>query len=135
LLLEHGADPECKNSEGLTPVHTTLENEAIEVTELLCERLKIPVPEIDQVDEAEEQHQVNVSEEKLQDISNWIMQQADDTDEADEDALREMVTKYIMNNLRISSGKDDDTAAATIATSADNTKPQDSESSATDAKK
>ncbi|KAJ1933447.1 hypothetical protein FBU59_006026 [Linderina macrospora] len=62
------------------------------------------------------------------------MQQADDADDADEDALREMVTKYIMNNLRISSGEADDTAAATIATSTDN-KLQDNESTATDSKK
>ncbi|KAJ1960988.1 hypothetical protein GGI12_003503 [Dipsacomyces acuminosporus] len=130
ILLEHGADPEAKNDEGHTPVVTTLENDASEVTQLLCDRLGIPVPTLDETEEPEPaDHLATVSESKLADLSNWIMQQVDDNDETDEEALREMVTKYIMKNLRISGAGEggDDTVAATIATSTDK-RSQDAES-------
>ncbi|KAJ2615063.1 hypothetical protein H4S08_001420 [Coemansia sp. RSA 1365] len=126
LLLAQGADPETRNYEGLTPVHTTLENEATEVTELLCAKLGMPMPtleEVREVEQAEQTEQVEghaggVSEAKLKDLSNWIMQQVDDKSNADEDELKGMVTDYIMRNLRISSsGRKDDTVAATVASS------------------
>ncbi|KAJ1996493.1 hypothetical protein GGI04_005757, partial [Coemansia thaxteri] len=125
------------NDEGLTPVDTTLENEATEVTKLICDKLGIPMPDlqasqvIEQPDEAHgEDNEDDVghagirddsmSESKLENLSNWIMQQVDDNNETDEEALREMVTKYIMQNLRISGGSNaDDTVAATVATSTD----------------
>ncbi|KAI8325551.1 ankyrin [Martensiomyces pterosporus] len=140
VLLEHGADPEAKNDEGRTPVHTTLENEAAEVTQLLCDKLGIPVPTLEEIEEIEEPEEPvgSVSEAKLQDLSNWIMQQVDDKDEADEDALREMVTKYIMKNLRVSSGgadEGDDTVAATVATSTDKKSLDNESTTATTPKK
>ncbi|KAJ2016709.1 hypothetical protein GGI06_003050, partial [Coemansia sp. S85] len=122
LLLDNGANPEAENDEGLSPVHTTLENEATEVTELICAKLNIPVPVLQEVQEAEQVNirDDNMSESKLEDLSNWIMQQVDDKGETDEEALRAMVTKYIMQNLRNSTDSNaDDTVAATVATSTD----------------
>ncbi|KAJ2322076.1 hypothetical protein GGI00_005970 [Coemansia sp. RSA 2681] len=122
LLLDHGASAEAENDEGLSPVQTTLENEATEVTELLCAKLNISVPVLQEVEEAEQidVRGDNMSESKLEDLSNWIMQQVDDNSETDEEALRAMVTKYIMQNLRNSSSSNaDDTVAATVATSTD----------------
>ncbi|KAJ1723171.1 hypothetical protein LPJ53_002483 [Coemansia erecta] len=123
FLLDHGADPKAENDEGLTPVHTTLENEATEVTELLCKRLDIPVPKLEEIREAEEADEPNeaITDAKLEELSNWLMQNADENGEADEDALREMVTKFVMQKLRISgtTNGSEDTAAATVATSAD----------------
>ncbi|KAJ2868105.1 hypothetical protein GGH94_000373 [Coemansia aciculifera] len=122
LLLDNGANPEAENDEGLSPVQTTLENEATEVTELICAKLNIPVPVLQEVQETE---QINVRDDsmsgsKLEDLSNWIMQQVDENSETDEEALRAMVTKYIMQNLRNSTESNaDDTVAATIATSTD----------------
>ncbi|KAJ2478283.1 hypothetical protein IWW56_003824, partial [Coemansia sp. RSA 2131] len=135
LLLAHGADPAKKNYEGLTPVHTTLENEATEVTELLCETLKIPVPTLEDVRDAENIEHVeteapsdSISESKLEDLSKWIMEQVDDKNGTDEEVLKDMVTSYIMKNLRIS-GDDqgNDTVAATVASSVDR-KSQDGDS-------
>ncbi|KAJ2030464.1 hypothetical protein GGH91_002518 [Coemansia sp. RSA 2671] len=122
LLLDNGANPEAENDEGLSPVHTTLENEATEVTELICAKLNIPVPVLQEVQETEQVNirDDNMSESKLEDLSNWIMQQVDDKGETDEEALRAMVTKYIMQNLRNSTDSNaDDTVAATVATSTD----------------
>ncbi|KAJ2746779.1 hypothetical protein GGI20_001109 [Coemansia sp. BCRC 34301] len=122
LLLDHGANAEAENDEGLSPVHTTLENEATEVTELLCAKLNIPVPVLQEIEDAEQINvrDDNMSESKLEDLSNWIMQQVGENSETDEEALRAMVTKYIMQNLRNSSdGNADDTVAATVATSTD----------------
>ncbi|KAJ2035865.1 hypothetical protein GGI03_003659 [Coemansia sp. RSA 2337] len=122
LLLDNGANPEAENDEGLSPVHTTLENEATEVTELICAKLNIPVPVLQEVQETE---QINARDDsmsgsKLEDLSNWIMQQVDENSETDEEALRAMVTKYIMQNLRNSTDSNaDDTVAATVATSTD----------------
>ncbi|KAJ2065687.1 hypothetical protein GGI17_000231 [Coemansia sp. S146] len=122
LLLDNGANPEAENDEGLSPVQTTLENEATEVTELICAKLNIPVPILQEVQETE---QINVRDDsmsgsKLEDLSNWIMQQVDENSETDEEALRAMVTKYIMQNLRNSTESNaDDTVAATVATSTD----------------
>ncbi|KAJ2832617.1 hypothetical protein GGI24_001166 [Coemansia furcata] len=122
LLLDNGANPEAENDEGLSPIHTTLENEATEVTELICAKLNIPVPVLQEEQETEQinLHDDSMSGSKLEDLSNWIMQQVDDNNETDEEALRAMVTKYIMQNLRNSTGSNaDDTVAATIATSTD----------------
>ncbi|KAJ2356233.1 hypothetical protein IWW50_002837 [Coemansia erecta] len=124
LLLARGADPEKKNHEGLTPVHTTFENEATEVTELLCKTLKIPIPTIEETGETDhietEAPSDSISGSKLEDLSNWIMQQVDDKNGADEEALKDMVTSYIMKNLRIAGGeRGDDTVAATVASSVD----------------
>ncbi|KAJ2504021.1 hypothetical protein GGI11_007515 [Coemansia sp. RSA 2049] len=135
ILLDHGADPGAENHEGLTPVHTTLENEATEVTALLCNTLGIPVPTLSEVRQAENeaseeaaaaaQDADGISESKLENLSNWIMQQVDDRDsnssERDEEALKEMVTNYILQNLRVAgtNKKKDDTVAATVATSND----------------
>ncbi|KAJ1780314.1 hypothetical protein LPJ77_000591 [Coemansia sp. RSA 2523] len=135
LLLARGADPAKQNHEGLTPVHTTLENEAIEVTELLCETLKIPVPTLEDAHDAENIEHVeteaptdSISESKLEDLSKWIMEQVDDKNGTDEEALKDMVTSYIMKNLRIS-GDDqgNNTVAATVASSVD-IKSQDGDS-------
>ncbi|KAI9479256.1 hypothetical protein LPJ78_002676 [Coemansia sp. RSA 989] len=116
LLLKHGADMERKNKEGLTPVHTTLENEATEVTELLCARLNIPVPTLE--DAREEVDYDAIPESKIEDLSKWIMEQVDDKDETDESAIKDMVTSYILKNLRVSDGeRGDETAAATVASS------------------
>ncbi|KAJ2787194.1 hypothetical protein GGI15_000914 [Coemansia interrupta] len=124
FLLDHGADPKAENDEGLTPVHTTLENEATEVTELLCKRLDIPVPKLEEIREAEETDEPSdtITDAKLEELSNWLMQNADENGEADEDALREMVTKFVMQKLRTSgttANGSEDTAAATVATSTD----------------
>ncbi|KAJ2317839.1 hypothetical protein IWW52_002901 [Coemansia sp. RSA 2704] len=121
LLLDRGADATRKNHEGLTPVHTTLENEATEVTELLCERLEIPVPTLEDVREAEQPDVPSdaISESKLEDLSNWIMQQVDDKAGTDDEALKDMVTSYILKNLRIGGERGDETAAATVASSID----------------
>ncbi|KAJ2559732.1 hypothetical protein EV175_000198 [Coemansia sp. RSA 1933] len=132
-LLDNGADPSTENHEGLTPVHTTLENEATQVTQLLCDKLGIPVPTLSEVRHTEHDSTEmdepgdggdgdggDMAESKLENLSNWIMQQVDDKNENDEEALREMVTNYIMQNLRVSAGKKkDDTVAATVATSND----------------
>ncbi|KAJ1827444.1 hypothetical protein LPJ56_001658 [Coemansia sp. RSA 2599] len=123
LLLEHGADPSIENLEGLTPVHTTLENEATEVTEMLCERLGIPVPKLEEVQEPEDADAPSdtITDAKLEELSNWLLQNAEENSEADEDALREMVTNFVLQRLRISNGdnKPDDTVAATVASSTD----------------
>ncbi|KAJ2591862.1 hypothetical protein H4R99_006602 [Coemansia sp. RSA 1722] len=133
LLLEHGADPSIENHEGLSPVHTTLENEATEVTEMLCERLGIPVPKLEEIrneDDDDNNGDANgnsdalndaITDAKLEELSNWLLQNAEENSEADEDALREMVTNFVLQRLRISNGenKPDDTVAATIASSTD----------------
>ncbi|KAJ1860940.1 hypothetical protein LPJ73_001180 [Coemansia sp. RSA 2703] len=123
FLLDHGADPKAENDEGLTPVHTTLENEATEVTELLCKRLDIPVPKLEEIREAEDAEEPSdtITDAKLEELSNWLMQNADENGEADEDALREMVTKFVLQKMRISGTTDgsEDTTAATVATSID----------------
>ncbi|KAJ2890927.1 hypothetical protein IWW38_003866, partial [Coemansia aciculifera] len=128
LLLDNGANAEAENDEGLSPVHTTLENEATEVTELLCAKLNISVPVLQPVEEAEQidVRGDNMAESKLEDLSNWIMQQVDENSETDEEALRAMVTKYIMQNLRNPSESNaDDTVAATVATSTDRVSQDD----------
>ncbi|KAJ2162258.1 hypothetical protein GGH16_005047, partial [Coemansia sp. RSA 560] len=58
----------------------------------------------------------------------WIMEQVDDKNGTDEEALKDMVTSYIMKNLRIS-GDDqgNNTVAATVASSVD-IKSQDGDS-------
>ncbi|KAJ1796759.1 hypothetical protein LPJ59_003548 [Coemansia sp. RSA 2399] len=144
ILLDNGADPNIENHEGLTPVHTTLENEATDVTKLLCDKLGISVPTLSEVRQTEHgtaasdeqpSEGMDMNESKLENLSNWIMQQVDDNNEKDEEALREMVTNYIMQNLRVSGGKKrDDTVAATIATSNDR-RSQDNEPSAVAAAK
>ncbi|KAJ2719300.1 hypothetical protein GGI07_005294 [Coemansia sp. Benny D115] len=121
LLLENGADASAKNHEGLSPVHTTLENEATEVTELLCERLGIPVPTIDEeadTGDNEEGAFDGITDAKLEDLSKWLMQNVDENSEADEDALRELVTKYIMQNVRSSVEDTEDTDGAADAATA-----------------
>ncbi|KAJ1663820.1 hypothetical protein IW140_004588 [Coemansia sp. RSA 1813] len=130
ILLDNGADPKIENHEGLTPVHTTLENEATDVTKLLCEKLGISVPTLSEVRSAEQEDGENedITDSKVANLSNWIMQQVDDKSETDEEALREMVTNYIMQNLRVAGGKKDDTVAATVATSNDR-RSQDNETS------
>ncbi|KAJ2797753.1 hypothetical protein H4R21_004192 [Coemansia helicoidea] len=132
LLLEHGADANKENHEGLTPVLTTLENEATEVTELLCKRLGIPVPtpteagEADQMDAAGQDAagqdaagQDAAEKSKIMDLSNWIMEQADQLP-GTESELKDMVTRYVLSRLRNSTNEPrDDTVAATIASSMD----------------
>ncbi|KAJ2162713.1 hypothetical protein GGF46_000438 [Coemansia sp. RSA 552] len=140
LLVARGADMEKRNHEGLTPVYTTLENEATAVTELLCSRLGIPVPTLDDGEETEQPSEMEragdsadqvAESKKLEDLSNWIMQQVDDKSGADEEALKSMVTTYIMKNLRISGGEGkDDTVAATVASSTDR-KSQDNDATPT----
>ncbi|KAJ2841876.1 hypothetical protein IWW36_006110 [Coemansia brasiliensis] len=131
LLLKHGADMEKKNKEGLSPVYTTLENEATEVTELLCARLNIPVPTLEDV--REEVDYDTIPESKIEDLSKWIMEQVDDKNEADENAIKDMVTSYILKNLRVSDGeRGDETAAATVASSAGR-RSQDDDTAATSA--
>ncbi|KAJ2207420.1 hypothetical protein IW139_005932, partial [Coemansia sp. RSA 353] len=70
----------------------------------------------------------SISESKLEDLSKWIMEQVDDKNGTDEEALKDMVTSYIMKNLRIS-GDDqgNNTVAATVASSVD-IKSQDGDS-------
>lgn len=141
LLLDHGADPAIENEEGMSAVYTTLENEALEVTELICNKLDIPVPSLKEIPQ-QQQDGHTLSESKLEDLSNWIMQQVEDKDVADEDGLREMVTKYVMQNLKLSAGiqgaegnnNADDTVAATIATSTDGGVSQDLDSPKPDKK-
>ncbi|KAI7823900.1 ankyrin repeat-containing domain protein [Kickxella alabastrina] len=121
LLLEHCADPSVENDEGMTPVHTTLENEVVEVTEVICKHLDIAVPKLEEVVESEQAEGSvdSITDAKLEDLSNWLLQNVDENSEGDEDALREMVTRYVMQSLRISDNKDDseNTATATVATS------------------
>ncbi|KAJ2841813.1 hypothetical protein J3B02_005771, partial [Coemansia erecta] len=106
LLLEHGSDPSIENLEGLTPVHTTLENEATEVTEMLCKCLGIPVPKLGEVRDPEDADAPNdtITDAKLEELSNWLLQNAEENSDADEDALCEMVTNFVLERLRISNG-------------------------------
>ncbi|KAJ2698788.1 hypothetical protein H4R19_005569, partial [Coemansia spiralis] len=145
LLLERGADATKQNREGLTPVHTTLENEATEVTELLCEKLGVPVPTVTEAREVGEANRMYLANEnliadvfemcaanmtmaastcpdaaeksKIMDLSNWIMEQVDQPPGSTSE-LKDMVTSYVLNRLRNANNEqNDDTVAATVASS------------------
>lgn len=106
ILLDNGADPKHVNIEGLTPALNAFEEGYQEVAELLCGITKEELPKEDEVvdplahTQQEEEDDDELPEgmsTKLQEIIEKIQEQGG---VEDEEELREMVTKMLLEEMQ-----------------------------------
>ncbi len=112
LLLDHGADPKKINEDGITPAATAYEEGWDEVAQLLA---GITKEELNPQDDEEEESFAHMNEEEEEDelnpaLSNRmqeIMQHIQDQGGVEnEDELRDMVTKMVLDEMKRSVEED-----------------------------
>lgn len=104
FLLDHGADPYHCNSEGVSAARNALEEGWKDVAELLASITKEELPSLDdRIEEtmANETIDATTSESELEGYVQAMMQRIQDEGGVqDEEELREVVTKIILEQLR-----------------------------------
>ena len=117
LLLDHGANPKRVNEEGISPAATAYEEGWDEVAQLLAGITHEKLYTAEEAENPEEDEFSHMNEEEDEELSpelssrmQEIMQHLQEGDVEDEEKLRELVTKMLLDEMKRSVEDDTDEA-------------------------